>query len=124
MPETPCSPTPGDPRFSRETPEKLLQEILAASPSDYIKQLAMAGFNASRKCTKFPQDITREKFFKVLSTFAQAAKRMKERRDIQAELNKMAASPSKPALSAAEEKQPENVTVTVSSRVSGRTSGD
>ena len=88
MPETPCSPTPGDPRFSRETPEKLLQEIL------------------------------------TLSTFAQAAKRMKARRDIQAELNKMAASPSKPALSAAEEKQPENVTVTVSSRVSGRTSGD
>ena len=42
LPETPCSPTPGDPRFSRETPEKLLQEILAASPSDYIRQLAMA----------------------------------------------------------------------------------
>ena len=118
MPETPCSPTPGDLRFSRETPEKLLLEILPLSPSDYIKKLAKAAFNAARKCTKFPQDMNREKIMMHMEALAQAAKRAKERRNIQAELNSMAAFPSMPALSA------ENVTVNVSSRVSGRTAGD
>ena len=93
MPEKPWSPLPADPRFSRESPEKLLQEILHLSPADYTKKLANLAFNAARKCTINPIDMKREKFIMMMQGLAQAAKRAKERRDIQAEFNSMAASP-------------------------------
>ena len=84
MPEKPWSPLPADPRFSRKTPEKLLQEILPLSPADYIEKLAKAAFNAARKSIKHPLDKNREKFIKHMQGLAQAAKRAVERRDIQA----------------------------------------